>query len=76
MVPKRATTFAIEAENDIEQTVFLLRLSYLYHVSILYQASDTEERMNSTNIDVETEIQKLEFSGELCKIFIQIVSSG
>ncbi len=75
VVPNRATTFAIEAKDDIKQAVFLLRVSYLYHVSMLDQAPDIEELVDNSDIDVKTEIQKLELSDELRAVFIRIVSS-
>jgi hypothetical protein len=75
VVPERATTFALESTDDIEQAVFLLRLSYLYHVSVLDRSPDTDERGETIDIDVETEIQKLELSDELRAVVMQLVSA-
>ncbi|GAA5064051.1 luciferase family protein [Haladaptatus pallidirubidus] len=75
VVPNRATTFAIESEDDIKQAVFLLRLSYLHHASMLEQTSDIEEQVENIDLDVEAEIRQLKLSDELRAVLTQIINS-
>lgn len=75
VAPERATTFALESEDDVEQAVFLLRLSYLYHVSRFDREPDTDELVETIDIDVEAEILKLELSDELHTVVMQLVNA-
>ncbi|MFC6964088.1 luciferase domain-containing protein [Halocatena marina] len=74
VVPERATTFALESEDDIEQAVFLLRLSYLYHVSSLDRETDTDEQVEIMDLDVAAEISKLQLSDELHTVVTGLIS--
>lgn len=71
MVPERATTFTLESDDNLEQALFLLRLSYLYHVSGLDRSTDSDNE--SIEIDVEGEIRELNLSDELHSILTQLV---
>lgn len=75
VIPNRATTFTIESEDGIEQAVFLLRLSYIHHVRMLEQIPDTQELIDSIDLDMEAEIRQLNLSDELRTVFTQIINS-
>lgn len=75
VVPNRATTFTIESEDGIEQAVFLLRLSYIHHVNMLEQTSDTQDPIDNIDLDIETEIRQLNLSDELHAVLTQIINS-
>ena len=61
------TTHHIEDEEDVENSTWLLRLSYLYHVSTLKQTPAGAEKF--ADIDVEAELDELGASDEVRAAF-------
>lgn len=54
------TTHYVEDEADVDECVWLLRLSYLYHVSTLKRTPAGAEKFE--NVDVDEELTELEVS--------------
>lgn len=69
-----ATTFHLESTDDVERAIFLLRLSYLYHASVLRRASDVEEEV--ADVDVEAEVERSGLSDELRAAFDRATGAG
>lgn len=58
-----ATTFRVESASDVERAVTLLRISYLYHVSVLQRSRTVESTVDV--VDVEAAIEALDLSEDL-----------
>ncbi|WP_231183900.1 luciferase family protein [Haladaptatus sp. DYF46] len=56
------TTFRVEGPGDVDEALWLLRLSYLSHVAAMSDVADTEI---PSSLDVDAEFDALEPSGEL-----------
>ncbi|MFH5798265.1 luciferase family protein [Haladaptatus sp. CMAA 1911] len=56
------TTFRVEGPDDVDEALWLLRLSYLSHVAAMSDVADAEI---PTSLDVDAEFDALEPSGEL-----------
>lgn len=69
-----ATTFYLESADDVDRALTLLRISYLYHVSVLLRTPTGEEAIE--DIDVDAEIEELNLSEELRAAFEQTASAG
>ncbi|MFC6764523.1 luciferase family protein [Natrinema soli] len=67
-----ATTFHIEAADDVEQAIVLLRLSYLYQILVLQKRGDGDAEL--TAIDVNDELAGMEMSEDIRTIFEDIRS--
>lgn len=63
------TTFYIESVADIDNAVWLLRLSYLHHVLDCQKNEGTEADSELTDIDVEAELDELDPSDALRSAF-------
>lgn len=61
------TTRYIEDEDDVEKAIWLLRLSYLYHVNNLKQTPAGAEKFE--NVDVAAELDELGVSDEVGAAF-------
>jgi hypothetical protein len=61
------TTYYIQSADDFDHARWLLRLSYLYHVNVLKKTPAGAEEL--ANIDVESEIQKLDLSDKVRAAF-------
>jgi len=61
------TTHYIEDEEDVERAIWLLRLSYLYHVNNLKKTPAGAEKFE--NVDVAEELDELESSEEILAAF-------
>lgn len=61
------TTHYVESEDDVEKCIWLLRLSYLYHVNTLKKTPAGAE--NFENVDVEAELAELGVSEEVQAAF-------
>ncbi|WP_158057640.1 luciferase domain-containing protein [Halorussus halophilus] len=61
------TTHYVEGEEDVAQAIWLLRLSYLYHVKTLKQTPAGSEKFG--DVDVDEELEALEISDELRAAF-------
>lgn len=57
-------------EDSIERALWLLRVSYLYHVSSVQNREDGE---NLAGVDVEQEIDELDPSDDLREIFTDLL---
>lgn len=67
------TTFSIESEDDIENAVWLFRLSYLHHVLGLQKHENPNTKLSSIN--VEEELDELGPSDTLRSIFEATVAN-
>lgn len=68
MVPNSTTTtFFVESTDDIDNAVWLLRLTYLIHVARIQHRADATEKLAA--IDVEQELTAAELSDRLRTIF-------
>lgn len=61
------TTFYIKSDDDYERARWLMRLSYLYHVSVLGKTPVGAEEF--ADVDLDTELPKLELSDDLLAAF-------
>jgi hypothetical protein len=61
------TTHYVESEDDVDECVWLLRLSYLYHVRSLKQTPAGAEKFE--NVNVEEELAELDVSDEIRAAF-------
>jgi len=61
------TTHYIEDEDDVERAIWLLRLSYLYHVNNLKKTPAGAGKFE--NVDVADELAELEISEEVLAAF-------
>jgi hypothetical protein len=57
------TTFHVEGPDDVDDALWLLRLSYLSHAAAMAKAAAAEEALSS--LDVDAELDALEPSDEL-----------
>ncbi|SFR61098.1 luciferase domain-containing protein [Halogeometricum limi] len=57
----------LHAESDVEQAVWLLRLSYLLHVAALQRRPDAEEAIRA--VDVAAETAAMDLSAGLREMF-------
>lgn len=55
--PPNATFFVIESESDIDNAIWLFRLSYLYHTSVLQKREETASDLKE--IDIQKELDGL-----------------
>lgn len=69
-----ATTFHVESEADVERAVTLLRISYLYHVSVLQRSSAAESTIE--DVDVEAAIEALDLTDGLRSDLDQTIHAG
>lgn len=58
------TTFYVEGADEVDDALWLLRLSYLFHVTAMAKSED-EEDDSASNLDVDAELADLEPSDEL-----------
>lgn len=63
----KATLFVIESENDVDNAVWLFRLSYLVHVSLLQKRGEPDLTLN--DIDVRGELDELAPSDAVRRAF-------
>ena len=63
------TTYRIESAEDFDHARWLLRLSYLYHASVLQKASNGDEEL--ADVDVASELDGMELSDEVRAAFEQ-----
>ncbi|WP_137290374.1 luciferase domain-containing protein [Natronorubrum halophilum] len=68
-----ATTFHIESVDDVDQTVWLFRLSYLVHLAILQKRNEAAKR---SDIDVRKEVNELEPTDSIRSAFEAAVADG
>jgi len=61
------TTFYIEDPDDYDHALWLVRLSYLYHVGVLKKTPAGAEEYES--VDVESEVARLELSDAVASAF-------
>jgi len=61
------TTRYIEDEDDVDRAIWLLRLSYLYHVNTLKKTPAGAEKF--ANVDVDEELAELEASDGVIEAF-------
>ncbi|WP_135805344.1 luciferase domain-containing protein [Halorussus marinus] len=61
------TTRYIRDEGDVDHAVWLLRLSYLYHVNTLKRTPAGAQKFE--NVDVEAELAELDASDEVVEAF-------
>ena len=61
------TTHYIEDEDDVERAIWLLRLSYLYHVNNLKKTPAGAEKFE--NVEVADELAELEISEDVLAAF-------
>jgi hypothetical protein len=61
------TTHYVESEDDVDECVWLLRLSYLYHVNTLKRTPAGAG--NFENVDVDAELEELGVSDEIRAAF-------
>ena len=61
------TTFYIESADDFEHARWLLRLSYLYHLSVLQKTPDKGEEL--ADVDVASELSGMDPSDEVRAAF-------
>ncbi|WP_276300402.1 luciferase family protein [Halorussus lipolyticus] len=61
------TTYYIKGEEDVERAIWLLRLSYLYHVNNLKKTPAGAEKFE--NVDVADELAELEISDDVRAAF-------
>ena len=61
------TTHYVESEDDVRDYVWLLRLSYLYHVNTLKKTPAGAEKFE--NVDVDAELDELGVSDEIRAAF-------
>ena len=61
------TTHYVKSEDDVDECVWLLRLSYLYHVNTLKRTPAGAE--NFENVDVDAELEELGVSDEIRAAF-------
>jgi FMN phosphatase YigB (HAD superfamily) len=68
LVPESGwTTHYIEDEDDVERAIWLLRLSYLYHVNNLKKTPAGAEKFE--NVEVADELAELEISEDVLAAF-------
>lgn len=74
-VPKHptATTFHIESVDDVDQAVWLFRLSYLVHLAILQKRN---EATKLSDIDVRKEVNEFEPTDSIRSAFEAAVADG
>lgn len=75
VVPEsNATTFHVESTDDVDRAVALLRISYLYHVSVLRRTAGSEGVVEG--LDVEAALDELGLSDELRTVLTRHVGPG
>ena len=67
-----ATTYRVESEEDVDGAVTLLRVSYLYHASVLGRAGVELAEA----VDLEAELDALGLPGEFLAVFVRTVRAG
>ena len=61
------TTHYVEDDEDVQECIWLLRLSYLYHVNTLKKTPAGAEKFE--NVDVDAELDELGVSDEIRAAF-------